>query len=71
MLHFVAFLSINLGVINLLPLPALDGGHFILLLYEGLRGKPLGAKAMHHIQTVGIAIILAITIFSTFKDITR
>jgi regulator of sigma E protease len=55
----------------LLPLPALDGGHFILLLYEGLRGKPLGAKAMHHIQTVGIAIILAITIFSTFKDITR
>ena len=71
LLNFVAFLSINLGVINLLPLPALDGGHFILLLYEGLRGKPLGAKAMHHIQTIGIAIILAITIFSTFKDITR
>ena len=71
LLNFVAFLSINLGVINLLPLPALDGGHFILILYEGLRGKPLGAKAMHHIQTIGIAIILAITIFSTFKDITR
>ncbi len=71
LLNFIAFLSINLGVINLLPLPALDGGHFILLLYEGLRGKPLGAKAMHHIQTIGIAIILAITIFSTFKDITR
>ncbi|MBQ3540945.1 MAG: RIP metalloprotease RseP [Phascolarctobacterium sp.] len=71
LLNFVAFLSINLGVINLLPLPALDGGHFILLLYEGLRGKPLGAKAMHNIQTIGIAIILAITIFSTFKDITR
>ena len=66
-----AIAGINLGVINLLPLPALDGGHFILLLYEGLRGKPLGAKAMHHIQTIGIAIILAITIFSTFKDITR
>lgn len=71
LLNFVAFLSINLGVINLLPLPALDGGHFMLLLYEGLRGKPLGAKAMNNIQTIGIALILAITIFSTFKDITR
>lgn len=71
LLNFVAFLSINLGVINLLPLPALDGGHFVLLLYEGLRGKPLGSKAMNNIQTIGIVLLLAITIFSTFKDITR
>ncbi len=71
LLNFVAFLSINLGVINLLPLPALDGGHFILLLFEGVRGKPLGAKAMNTIQTIGISLILALTIFSTFKDITR
>lgn len=71
LLNFVAFLSINLGVINLLPLPALDGGHFMLLIYEGLRGKPLGAKAMNNIQTIGIVLILALTIFSTFKDITR
>lgn len=69
--NFVAFLSINLGVINLLPLPALDGGHFILLLVEAVRGKPLGPKAMTNIQTVGICLILALTIFSTFKDITR
>ena len=71
LMNFVAFLSINLGVINLLPLPALDGGHFILLVLELLRGKPLGAKAMNNIQMVGIGLILAITIFSTFKDITR
>lgn len=71
LMNFVAFLSINLGVINLLPLPALDGGHFVLLLLEALRGKPLGGKAMTNIQMVGVALILALTLFSTFKDITR
>ncbi len=71
LMNFVAFLSINLGVINLLPLPALDGGHFILLILEALRGKPLGDKAMTNIQMVGIALILALTFFSTFKDLTR
>ena len=71
LMNFVAFLSINLGVINLLPLPALDGGHFVLLVLEALRGKPLGSKAMNNIQTVGVVIILALTIFSTVKDITR
>lgn len=71
LMNFVAFLSINLGVINLLPLPALDGGHFVLLLLEALRGKPLGGKAMTNIQMVGVALILALTVFSTFKDITR
>lgn len=71
LMSFVAFLSINLGVINLLPLPALDGGHFVLLALEGLRGKPLGSKVMTNIQLVGVALILALTIFSTVKDITR
>lgn len=71
LMNFVAFLSINLGVINLLPLPALDGGHFVLLVLEGLRGKPLGSKVMNNIQMVGIVLILALTVFSTFKDITR
>ena len=56
---------------GLLPLPALDGGHFVLLLLEALRGKPLGGKAMTNIQMVGVALILALTVFSTFKDITR
>lgn len=71
LMNFVAFLSINLGVINLLPLPALDGGHFVLLILEALRGKPLGKEAMVRIQTVGIVLILALTLFTTFKDITR
>lgn len=71
LLHFIAFLSINLGIVNLLPLPALDGGHAILLILEAVRGKPLSAKVMEYIQYAGISIIVAITVFSTYKDILR
>lgn len=71
LLSFIAFLSINLAIINLLPVPALDGGHFIVLLIEGVRGKPLPLIWQERIQMVGIALILMLTIFTTFKDITR
>jgi regulator of sigma E protease len=71
LLTFIAFLSINLGVVNLLPLPALDGGYFILLVLEAFRKKTLPASVLEKIQIVGIALILIITVFSTFKDLTR
>ena len=71
LLNFIAFLSINLGVINLLPLPALDGGHFVLLVLEAVRGKPLGARATNAIQMVGVAIILSISVLTVFNDISR
>ena len=71
LLNFIAFLSINLGVINLLPLPALDCGHFFLLVLEAVRGKPLGARATNAIQMVGVAIILSITVLAVFNDISR
>lgn len=71
LLQFTAMLSLNLAIINLLPLPALDGGHFLLLLIEAVTGRKLGKKAMINIQKVGVAMILAITIFATFKDLTR
>lgn len=71
LMTFIAFLSINLGVVNLLPLPALDGGYFILLVLEAFRKKPLPASVLEKIQMVGIALILMITVFSTFKDLTR
>lgn len=71
LLNFIAFLSINLGVINLLLLPALDGGHFVLLVLEAVRGKPLGARATNAIQMVGVAIILSITVLAVFNDISR
>lgn len=71
LLQFTALLSLNLAVINLLPLPALDGGHFFLLLWEGITGRKVGDNAMRHIQTAGIIMILAITIFATYKDLLR
>ncbi len=71
LLSFIAFLSINLAIINLLPVPALDGGHFVVLLVEGFRGKPLPLVWQERIQMLGIALIITLTIFTTFKDITR
>jgi len=69
--NFLAMLSLNLAVINLLPLPALDGGHFFLLLIEGVTGHKFGEKAMNNIQKVGIALILTITVIATYQDIMR
>ena len=71
LMQFTAMLSLNLAIINLLPLPALDGGHFLILLIEALTGHKLGKAAMQNIQKVGVAMILALTIFATFKDLTR
>ena len=71
LLNFVAFLSINLGIMNLLPIPALDGGHFIVLIVEALRGKPLSPKTMNAIQMLGFSIILAIMAVATFMDLTK
>ena len=71
LLQFTAMLSLNLAIINLLPLPALDGGHFLILLIEAITGHKLGKTAMQNIQKVGVVMILAITIFATFKDLTR
>lgn len=71
LLNFIAFLSINLGVINLLPLPSWMGGHLVLLVLEPVRGKPLGSRATNAIQMVGVAIILSITVLAVFNDISR
>ena len=71
LLQFAAFLSINLGIINLLPVPALDGGHFVTLVIEAVRGKPLSPKAMQYAQVVGFVLLMTLMLFATFKDITR
>ena len=71
LLNFIAFLSINLAIINLLPVPALDGGHLVVLVVEGIRGKPLPIQWQERIQMIGIALIILLTLFTTFNDITR
>ncbi|WP_311517304.1 RIP metalloprotease RseP [uncultured Megasphaera sp.] len=71
LLVFTAFLSTNLGIVNLLPVPLLDGGHIIILLVEAIRRKKLPARALVYVQTAGMVILGALFLFSMFKDITR
>lgn len=71
LLQFTALLSLNLGVINLLPIPALDGGHLIVLIIEGITRRRLPAKALQYIQMAGIVILLALFVYATTHDISR
>ncbi|MDT8901331.1 RIP metalloprotease RseP [Anaeroselena agilis] len=71
LLQFAAFLSINLGLINLLPVPVLDGGHLVTLAFEAVRGKPLSRSKLQIIQTIGFALLMTLMLLATFKDITR
>ena len=62
-LGFLAMLSVNLAVINLVPIPVLDGGHLFFLLLEGIMGRPLSARAREWIQYVGLAIMFSLMFF--------
>ena len=66
---FVAVISINLGFINLLPIPMLDGGHLLLYLIEGVRRKPLKPEAQEWAFRTGLAALLALMIFVTVNDL--
>jgi len=67
----MAFISVNLCVFNLLPLPVLDGGHLIFLSWEGIWRKPVPEKAQERIQQVGLVIIISLLLFVTYNDILR
>ncbi|MDR1702698.1 MAG: RIP metalloprotease RseP [Sporomusaceae bacterium] len=71
LLQFAAFLSINLGLINLLPIPALDGGHIIVLGIEAIRGKQLNKRYLEIVHGIGFVLLILLMIVATFKDITR
>ena len=71
LLEFTGLLSAILAVINILPIPALDGGHLIIILIEGIRKKPISIKAKMIIQQVGMAILLLLMIFIFYNDISR
>ena len=64
-----AFLSIMLGVLNLLPIPALDGGHVVFLLYEIISGRKPGDKFMEYAQMVGFFLLIALVLFANGNDI--
>ena len=66
-----AFLSIMLGVLNLLPIPALDGGHVMFLLWEMITGKKPGDKFMEYAQMIGFFLLIALVLFANGNDIYR
>ncbi len=67
----MAILSVGLGILNVLPIPVLDGGHLLLLGIEGIRGKPMKLRQMEILQQVGLAIILGLMILVIKNDLTR
>lgn len=71
LLSFTAILSINLGVINILPLPMLDGGHLVLFGIEAIRKKPLSLKTQELIFKIGLMLIIALSIAVFYNDIIK
>ncbi|MCK4296888.1 MAG: RIP metalloprotease RseP [Candidatus Marinimicrobia bacterium] len=68
---FIAIISVNIALLNILPIPALDGGHFVVVIIEAIIRKPLSIKAKMRIQQVGLAIILTLMVFVFYNDIMR
>ncbi len=68
-ISFIALLSINLGLINLFPIPMLDGGHLLFYSIEALRGRPLGERAQEYGFRIGLALVLSLMVFATWNDI--
>jgi regulator of sigma E protease len=71
LLALLGIISINLGLVNLFPMPAFDGGHIIIAIIEGIRRKRFGRQTRMIIQQIGYAIILLLIVYVTFNDITR
>jgi regulator of sigma E protease len=69
LLWFMAVLSVNLGLINLFPVPVLDGGHLLFYAAEAIRGKPLGQRAQEYGFRVGLALVLTLMVFATWNDL--
>lgn len=70
-LAFLALISVSLGVLNLLPLPVLDGGHLMYYLWEGLTGKGVSEAWMDRLQRGGVAVLLLMMSIALFNDVTR
>lgn len=68
---FAAFISLALMVMNLLPIPILDGGHIFFALIEGVRRKPLSLKTQYFFQRIGLVLLVGLVIFSIYNDLSR
>ncbi|MGH7166061.1 MAG: site-2 protease family protein, partial [Nitrospiraceae bacterium] len=70
-IFLIAILSINLGVLNLLPIPILDGGHLLFFGIEAIQRKPLGERQREIAQQVGLLLLVGIMVFAFWNDIER
>jgi regulator of sigma E protease len=70
-LTMMALISVNLGILNLLPIPVLDGGHIVFMTIESIRGKPLSDRAIGIAQRVGIALLVTLMVVAFYNDIVR
>ncbi len=71
LVHFIALISVNLAVLNLLPIPVLDGGHIMFFLVEGLLGRPIGQRKIEWAQKAGMLLLLVLMVFVFYNDIMR
>jgi regulator of sigma E protease len=70
-LTFLAFLSVNLAVLNLLPIPILDGGHLMFLLFEAVRGRPLSVEWRIRLSHVGLLVVVGLMVWANGNDVVR
>jgi len=70
-LKFMALISVSLGVLNLLPIPVLDGGHLLFFAIEAVKGSPVSEKIQLFFQQIGIALLMTLMIFTMFMDVER
>lgn len=71
LLNFIALISINLGILNLLPIPILDGGHLVFFTLEGLMGRPVNIRMQEMAQQFGIVALISLMAFAFYNDIVR
>jgi regulator of sigma E protease len=69
LMHLAAILSVSIGLLNLFPIPLLDGGHLLFYAIEAVRGRPLSERAQEMGFRIGLALVLMLMIFATFNDI--
>ena len=65
----IALLSINLGLLNLFPIPMLDGGHLLFYAFEAVMGRPLGERAQEIGLRIGLALVISLMVFVTVNDL--
>ncbi len=71
LIYFTGILSVSLGLMNLIPLPALDGGQLFMLLIESIRKKPLSMKTYQIVNVFGLSLFVILTVLVTYRDIVR